>query len=168
VNTPTLQDLYVERLETLLTDERTMGHALTRLRETARSPLLMAALARMAADSSHQIERLETVLASSRMDSAPDNGSSRGFRALLSEATTLATATMDARARDVLLIVLLQRLVHDKIARYGSLRAWARLLEHADAAGLLAESLHEEKESNALLTETAFAVNPQIVPVLSG
>ena len=44
---------------------------------------------------------------------------------------------------------------------YGSLKSWAELLDEKDAAGLLEETLDEEKATDEKLTEVAETVNAE-------
>ena len=47
---------------------------------------------------------------------------------------------------------------HYEISRYGTLKAWARELGLNDAVSLLDETLEEEKDTDATLTEMAESV----------
>jgi ferritin-like metal-binding protein YciE len=60
---------------------------------------------------------------------------------------------------DVELICAAQKVEHYKIAAYGSIVAYAKLLEMGDAAELLEATLAEEKETDETLTEIAAALN---------
>ena len=54
-----------------------------------------------------------------------------------------------------MLIGCLQAVEHYEIARYGTLKAWAKQLGHADAAKLLEETTGEDKAFDAKLSELA-------------
>ena len=56
---------------------------------------------------------------------------------------------------DAALICAAQKVEHYEIAAYGSLYSWAKLLDQADVAELLEETLQEEKDTDDKLTETA-------------
>jgi len=58
-------------------------------------------------------------------------------------------------AGDDVLIGCAQAIEHYEIARYGLLRTWAAKLGYSEAEALLAETLEEEKKTDALLTEIA-------------
>ena len=58
-------------------------------------------------------------------------------------------------ALDAGLIAAAQAVEHYEIARYGALRSWAELAGLDDAAALLDETLVEEKDADALLTQLA-------------
>jgi hypothetical protein len=57
--------------------------------------------------------------------------------------------------QDAAIIAAAQKVEHYEIATYGTLVSWARLLGHEDAAGLLEETLDEEKAADEKLTEIA-------------
>jgi len=44
---------------------------------------------------------------------------------------------------------------HDEIARYGTLREWAKVLGHKEACDLLSQILDTEKAANSKLTGLA-------------
>ena len=58
-------------------------------------------------------------------------------------------------ALDAGLIAAAQAVEHYEIARYGALRSWAEIAGLEDAAELLDETLEEEKDTDALLTQLA-------------
>ncbi|MFT4151868.1 MAG: ferritin-like domain-containing protein [Paracoccaceae bacterium] len=61
----------------------------------------------------------------------------------------------EGHARDVALIGAAQAVEHYEIARYGTLREWAKVLGHEEAHTLLSSILDEEKAANAKLTALA-------------
>jgi ferritin-like metal-binding protein YciE len=58
-------------------------------------------------------------------------------------------------ALDAGLLAAAQAVEHYEISRYGTLRTWAEELGLDDAAGLLKETLDEEKETDETLTDLA-------------
>ncbi len=63
-------------------------------------------------------------------------------------------------ALDAMLIGAAQAVEHYEIARYGTLREWAKVLGHTEAHDLLSQILDMEKAANAKLTSMAVeAVN---------
>ena len=60
-------------------------------------------------------------------------------------------------ALDACLIAACQAVEHYEIARYGTLREWAKLLGHDEAHDLLTQILDMEKAANAKLTTLAVA-----------
>jgi ferritin-like metal-binding protein YciE len=56
---------------------------------------------------------------------------------------------------DACLIAAGQRAEHYEMAAYGTLVAWAKAMQHTDAAELLQETLDEEKAADEKLTSLA-------------
>jgi ferritin-like metal-binding protein YciE len=61
----------------------------------------------------------------------------------------------DSDALDAGLLAAAQAVEHYEISRYGTLRSWAQQLGMDEAAGLLAQTLEEEKKTDKLLTQIA-------------
>jgi hypothetical protein len=64
--------------------------------------------------------------------------------------------------RDAVLIEAAQKVEHYEIASYGTLRTYANLLGHSEAAQWLGDTLEEEKATDQKLSELAEGmVNPE-------
>jgi ferritin-like metal-binding protein YciE len=61
--------------------------------------------------------------------------------------------------KDAGLIGAAQRVEHYEIAAYGTVRAFAQLLNERQAVDLLTETLEEEKETDKKLTQLAGEIN---------
>ena len=62
---------------------------------------------------------------------------------------------IDSEVLDASLIATAQRVEHYEIAAYGTLRTYASLLGHDEAAELLQQTLDEEKKTDQRLTQIA-------------
>ena len=78
---------------------------------------------------------------------------------------TLKMAQVCARnVRDAALLASMQRIIHYKIAGYGTIAAYAKALNRNDEAGRFAELADHDKAVDAQLTELAkSSLNPQAV-----
>ena len=86
----------------------------------------------------------------------------KAMEGLVEEGAELISEDADESVRDAGLIGAAQRVEHYEIAGYGTARALAMRLGHEDIADLLSETLEEEKETDAKLTELAeSAVNAE-------
>ena len=74
---------------------------------------------------------------------------------LLKEGQEMMAEAEDEDTRDALMIAAAQKVEHYEIAAYGTLRVWANLLGHTEAAGLFEQTLDEEKETDQRLTAIA-------------
>jgi ferritin-like metal-binding protein YciE len=67
----------------------------------------------------------------------------------------VAGEVADKQVLDAAIVGSAQAVEHYEIARYGTLRNWARDLGVDEAADLLEQTLDEEKETDQLLTKLA-------------
>ena len=74
---------------------------------------------------------------------------------LTAEADEIIKEAEDDTVRDAGMLAAAQAVEHYEISRYGTLKAWAEKLGMNDAAALLDETLQEEKDTDAKLTELA-------------
>lgn len=68
---------------------------------------------------------------------------------------TIMATRAGSMVRDVCIIVCLQKIEHYEIATYGSLKAFATVLGHPQAADLLEQTLNEEKNADAVFSNIA-------------
>ena len=148
-----LMDAFHETLKDVLFAERQSVKALKKVSKAAQHPELKQALAQHAEESQGQIERLTQVF---EIIGKPSRAKTcEAMQGLVSEAEEDLKDFADKPAADEMIIACAQAMEHYKIARYGTLTAWAKKLGHEDAAQLLAETLEEEKRADTLLTEIA-------------
>ena len=74
---------------------------------------------------------------------------------IIEEAKEIMEDFQGADALDAGLASSAQAVEHYEIARYGTLKTWAKELGHNDAAKLLDETLQEEIKTDQLLTKIA-------------
>ena len=74
---------------------------------------------------------------------------------LTKEADEIIKEAKSDTVRDAGMLAAAQAVEHYEISRYGTLKAWAEKLGMDEAAGLLDETLQEEKETDEKLTELA-------------
>ncbi len=149
----TLDDAFYETLKDVYYAEKQSVRALKKSAKAAKVPALKDAFSNHAEESAHQVERLTQIF---ELIGKP-------ARAKTCEAMQGLTAEMDedledfgaTDAGDAVLIGCAQAVEHYEIARYGTLKAWARKLGHADVETLLGETLEEEKAADALLSQLA-------------
>jgi ferritin-like metal-binding protein YciE len=82
---------------------------------------------------------------------------------LVREAEKIMLETEEGLVRKAAIISAVQKIVHYKIACYGTLCAFAKALEEKEAASLLHYTLEEEKEADELLSEIAESMQMEIV-----
>lgn len=119
----------------------------------ATAPELKAALERGVDENRSQIERLERVFrfASFAVEATPDPA----MQGIIDDARAAAAEAEPGVARDQALIAVSQLAAHYYLARYGTLRSYARTLDNGDAAKLLDETLDETARADAAFTTLA-------------
>ena len=79
---------------------------------------------------------------------------------LIKEGESILEDTEEGPVRDAGIISASQKIEHYEIASYGTLVAFARTLGEDEVASLLEATLAEEKEADAILTDSAYnAIN---------
>jgi ferritin-like metal-binding protein YciE len=119
--------------------------------ENANSQELRDALQSHLQETQRQVARLDQVFASVRIE--PSTKSNDILDKLISAAKDSVSNIEASPLRDAALIVNGNQVEHYEIALYGSLAAFARSLGLQTAAGLLEETLSEEKNADAKLTQ---------------
>jgi ferritin-like metal-binding protein YciE len=100
------------------------------------------------------VSRLEEVF--ELLGKKPQAKKCDAMEGLVKEGESIIEDTEDGTAtRDVGLILAAQKVEHYEIATYGGLRTLATTLGLDDIAGLLEETLHEEKDADETLTSVA-------------
>jgi ferritin-like metal-binding protein YciE len=74
---------------------------------------------------------------------------------IIEEGKALMEGDFDEAAMDACLIAAGQRAEHYEMAAYGTLLAWAKAMGHTEAAGLLQQTLDEEKAADEMLSGLA-------------
>jgi ferritin-like metal-binding protein YciE len=124
--------------------------------EKAGSPELRRALEEHLAETRTQVTRLERIFAA--MGVEPDTKTNEIFDKLSSAAKDSISNIEESPLRDAALIVNGNLVEHYEIATYGSLAEFARSLGLHNAVPLLEQTLQEEKNADAKLTELAVRI----------
>jgi ferritin-like metal-binding protein YciE len=109
-------------------------------------------------------ERLNMVAALMQVN--PTDGKCRAVKGLLKEAVKWGNLQIDYQVKDAGLIAVVQKIIHYKIAAYGTARHYADALDLTEATRVLSQSLEEEKAANQQLNDLAInEVNPLAIKV---
>jgi ferritin-like metal-binding protein YciE len=147
-----LRETFLNELKDLYDAEAQLLKALPKMAEAAEDSDLKAAFQTHQQETEAQILRLERVFRA--FGESPAAKKCKGMQGLILEAEEL----MEEEEGDAALICAAQKAEHYEIAAYGSLSAWAELLEEEEAAELLRETLDEERATDEKLTEIAETV----------
>ncbi len=149
----TLEDLFWIQMDDLYSAEEQLMEALPKMVEKATDPTLGKALEHHLQLTQLQFERLQQVY--DDFDREPGNETCKAMKGLIEEGEHVLEARGSDSVRDAAIIGAAQRVEHYEISAYGTVRALAVGLGHAEAAALLEETLAEEKEADMLLNQIA-------------
>ena len=144
-----LRETFLNELKDLYDAEKQLLKALPEMAQAARDEELKAAFLAHQKETEEQVRRLVQVFEA--FDQQPAAKKCKGMQGLIEEAKEL----IKEEEGDAALICAAQKAEHYEIAAYGSLVAWAELLEEEEATELLHTTLEEEKAADEKLTEIA-------------
>ena len=150
----TMADLFEHTLKDVYYAENALTKALPKVSKAAKSPELKKAVDDHLAETKDQISKLKKVFAS--IGVTAEGEKCDAIEGLIKESEGLMEEA-SGTALDAGLLAAAQAVEHYEIARYGSLREWAKLLGHDEAHTLLSEILDQEKAANNKLTNLAIA-----------
>jgi ferritin-like metal-binding protein YciE len=149
-----LKEFFVDQLEDLLWAEKKLVKTLPKMQDAATSPELKNAFGNHLSQTQNHVSRLEQVFGIIGED--VDTTKCPAMAGIVDEGGDIIDDTEEGTAqRDVGLIFAGQKAEHYEIATYGGMVTLAKTLGYNDAADLLGQTLAEEKEADALLTQIA-------------
>lgn len=154
-----LKDLFVDELRDLYDAENQITDALPKLIEKAQQPQLKSALQEHLQVTRGQIRRLDTIF--QRLNEKATGETCKGMKGVIKEGDDMVGRDGNPSVIDAGIISAAQRVEHYEMAGYGTVRTYADLLGEKEFAGLLQQTLDEEKEADKTLTEIAKTINIQ-------
>ncbi len=148
-----LRELFVNELKDIYWAEKKLTTAIPKMIKKAEAPELKEALTAHLAETETQVERLEQVFAS--LDEKAVAKKCEAMDGLVKEAEEIMKDNEEGAVRDAGIILAGQKVEHYEIATYGTMIAFARLLELDEAEKLLKETLDEEKGADEKLSVIA-------------
>jgi ferritin-like metal-binding protein YciE len=150
-----LEDLFLNTLKDIYYAEKQILRALPKMAKAAESEELRQAFQTHRDETEGQIQRLEQVFEA--LGKRAQGKTCEAIQGIIEEGKEIMEDFAESDALDAGLIAAGQAVEHYEISRYGTLRTWAQELGLDDAAGLLEETLEEEKKTDKLLSELAEA-----------
>jgi ferritin-like metal-binding protein YciE len=148
-----LEDLFEDSLKDIYWAEKALTKALPKMQKNATSPELKKAIEEHLAQTVEHVARLEdcfTAIGKKAVAKKCD-----AMEGLLKEGTGIMEETEPGAVRDAGIIAASQKVEHYEIATYGTLAAFAKVLDQKVALKNLLKTLEEEKKCDALLTSIA-------------
>jgi ferritin-like metal-binding protein YciE len=149
----TLHDAFLDELRDIYHAEKQITKALPKMVTAASDSSLAKAFSDHLRETEGHVSRIEQAfdLLGESVKAKP----CEGMKGILEEGKSILAEDFDANAMDASLIAAAQRVEHYEMAAYGTLVAWARSMQHDDAADLLEQNLEEEKAADQKLTALA-------------
>jgi ferritin-like metal-binding protein YciE len=156
-NLDSLRKLYVDQLQQLHSAETQITEALPKMIQSATEPQLKNALQTHLQETKGHVARLEQIL--NQATGSVESKKSKGMAALITEGEDVIKDAADNSVRDAGIIAAAQKVEHYEIAAYGTVRTFAEILGNDAQAGLLDQTLEEEKHADSVLTQISDTAN---------
>ena len=149
-----LQAFFTDALKEIYWAEKHLVKSLPKMQSAATTDQLQQAIGNHITQTGEHVARLEHVF--EILGEKAQGKKCDAMAALVTEGEAVVEETQDgSMTRDAGLIVSAQKVEHYEIAVYGSLVQIARTMGQDEIAKILSQTLHEEKETDKLLTEIA-------------
>ena len=149
----TLADAFEHTLKDVYYAENAIAKALPKVIDAVSNADLKSVLKDHLAETKGQIKTLQAVFKSIGKKASGEKCDA--IEGLLKETDGVMEEAKGAVARHAAIIGCCQAVEHYEIARYGTLREWAKALGEIRAHELLSEILDQEKAANSKLTNIA-------------
>ncbi len=149
-----LKSFFIDELKDIYWAEKHIVSTLPKMQKAATSEELMQAFQTHTEQSQTHVTRLEQVF--ELLGEKAQAKKCDAMAGIIEEGKGIIEETEQGTAtRDVGLILAAQKVEHYEIATYGGLSQLATTLGLTDVAGILKQTLQEEKETDELLTQIA-------------
>ena len=148
-----MRDLAVHKLQLIYDAENQALQAYPQIVGAVSSTELQHGLQQHLEQTRGQVQRLEQIF--QQLGQTPGGQSCSSMQALIQEAQQLIQDGGTPEVLDAAIIGAAQAIEHHEIAAYGTARTIAQQLGMTDAAQLLEQTLDEEKQTDARLTQLA-------------
>jgi len=147
------QDLAVFKLQAIYDAENQALAAYPQIMDAVTSPELKQALQQHMQQTQQQVQRLEQIF--QQLGEQPGGQPCISMQGLIQEGQQLIEQGGAPEVLDAAIIGAAQAIEHHEIAAYGTARTLAQQLGMQEAAQLLEQTLEEEKQTDAQLTQLA-------------
>ena len=159
MKTETFQDFYQKLLSDALDAENQLIKALPKMAKAASSDQLRSGFEKHLEQTREHVSRIEQIFQSN--GEKAKRIKCKAMEGLVEEGAEAIEEFEEGDLRDAALIGAAQKVEHYEIAGYGTLRTLAQLLGDDEARSLLQQTLDEEKETDAKLTQLSESINPE-------
>ena len=149
----TLSDAFSHTLQDIYYAENAISKALPKVIEAVSQADLKKALQEHLAETKEHITTLKKVFKVTGVDAKGEKCDA--IDGLIKECEGVIKEAKGAVARNAALVGCCQAIEHYEIARYGTLREWAKAIDQPEAHEMLSGILDQEKAANFKLTNIA-------------
>ncbi|MBA3957832.1 MAG: DUF892 family protein [Parachlamydiaceae bacterium] len=149
----TFHQLLNEQINDLYSAEEQIAFAIPKIINVTSSGELRNAFETYALEINHHIENLDSVLKEVKI--SPKGNLCPAMTGIIEAAEDIIHHGGNSAVKDAALIAVIQRLIHYKIAVYGTTRTFCRHLNYNKSLNLLQQALNQEGEMDHQLTKLA-------------
>ena len=149
----TLKDVALHFLKDMYYAEKAVLKLFPELVTAAENDGLKKILLKHAEQTKAQLARLEKVFAA--LGHPVEAVTCEAIIGLIQETDDVLKHTSSGAVRDAALVACVAAIEHYEIARYGTIAAWLESMGHPEAASLLRQSMQEDSEADAQLSDVA-------------
>jgi ferritin-like metal-binding protein YciE len=160
----TLKNLFLSELADMYDSECRIIKALPKIIKEATCEQLQHALEQHLEETEGQVKQIVRIFAA--FDEKPRAQKCPAMVGSLEEGDQIINENKHSPAINAAIIAACQKVEHYEIASYGTLRAWATLLENEEAVDLIEEILDQEKDADSTLSDLAVAKNQETLEEL--
>jgi ferritin-like metal-binding protein YciE len=155
----TLKDVFIDELRDLYNAEQQLIKAIPKMAKAATSEDLRKGFEEHLEQTKGHASRIEQIF--QELGEPVKGKKCKGMEGIISEGGEVMSEDYQGAVMDAAIITAAQRVEHYEIAAYGSVHAFAILMGETEAAGLLEQTLEEEKETDEKLSELSEQINAQ-------
>lgn len=149
----TMMDVFEHTLQDVYYAENAIAKSLPKVIKAASAESVKSGLKKHLTETKSQIKTLDQVFKA--IGKKPSGEKCDAIEGLIKETDSVIEEASTNKARDIAIVGCCQAIEHYEIARYGTLREWAKVLGQDEAHDLLTEILDQEKAANHKLTALA-------------
>ena len=148
-----LQDLFTHHMQDMYYAEKKLVQALPKMAKKANEPRLRTAFEEHLKQTEEHVKRLEQIF--EQLGEKAKSEKCEAMDGIVKEGESMMGEIKDGEALDAGLIAAAQAAEHYEIARYGTLAAWAKMLNMSEAQKILHKTLEEERQTDEKLSRLA-------------
>lgn len=154
-----LRGLFDEQLKVLYCAEKQFSQVLPKIVDKISSDELKREMEKHIDTQENHFNRIGQVLKD--VDVTSEGASCPPMEGIIDEINSVVSYDADAPVMDAAIISEIQKALHFKIACYGTLRTYAKMLDFGNVASEMQSTLDEEKHSDRILSRIADTVNEE-------